>query len=45
MVEGCSRELQKDRVGDWDRLRAAYRYGGKTWLAVGMHTGKGEAEA
>ena len=45
MVEGHSRELQKDRVGGWDRLPAAYRYGGRTWLAVGMHTGKGAAEA
>lgn len=56
MVEGRSRELWKDRGGGWDRLQAAYRYGGggrrgrgwgvgRTWLAVGMHTGKGEAEA
>lgn len=29
MVEGRSRELQKDRVGGWDRLQAAYRYGGE----------------
>lgn len=45
MVEGRSRELQEDRVRGWDRLQAAYRYRGRTWLAVGVHTGKGETEA
>ena len=32
-------------VRGWDRLQAAHRYRGRTWLAVGVHTGKGETEA
>lgn len=40
MVEGRSRELRKDRGGGWDRLQAAYRYGGRG--AAGAGVGGGE---